>query len=73
MAQQIQKAAGADIFEIVAVDPYPEDYDTVVAQAKKEQEANYRPPLKTKCGNIADYDLVFVGSPSWWGSSAWRS
>lgn len=68
MAEQIQKAAGADIFEIVTVDPYPSDYDTVVAQAKKEQEANFRPKLKSSCGSIADYDVVFIGSPSWWGT-----
>ncbi|MDO4587986.1 MAG: flavodoxin [Planctomycetia bacterium] len=68
MAQQIQKATNGDLFEIVTVDKYPRDYDAVVAQAKKEQEANYRPALKTKCDNINDYDVVFVGSPSWWGT-----
>ena len=68
MAEMIQKGTGGDIFEVVTVDPYPVDYDTVVDQAKKEQEANFRPKLKTACENCADYDVVFVGSPSWWGT-----
>ena len=68
MAEMIQKKTNGDIFEIVTVDKYPDDYDTVVAQAKKEQEANFRPKLKTTFEKITEYDVVFVGSPSWWGT-----
>lgn len=35
-----------------------------------EIEANYKPDLKTKAENIASYDMIFVGSPIWWGTIA---
>lgn len=70
MAEQIQKATGADIFEIQPVKNYPEDYKTVEAQAKKEIDASYKPELKTKISNIESYDVIFVGSPNWWTTIA---
>jgi len=64
VAQQIQKATGADIFEIKPVKDYPAEYDEVVEQAKKEIRDEYRPALKTKLENISQYDIIFVGSPN---------
>lgn len=70
IAEDIQKATGGDLFEIVPVQAYPKDYDEVVAQAKKEIRADARPELKTKVANIAEYDVIFVGSPNWWSTIA---
>jgi flavodoxin len=70
IAEQIKEATGADIFEIQPVKEYPKDYDSVVAQAKKEVNANYKPELKTKVSNIGSYDTIIVGSPNWWGTIA---
>jgi flavodoxin len=36
IANQIHESVGGDIFEIVAVDPYPRNYHEVVEQAQKE-------------------------------------
>ena len=66
IANKIHENVGGDIFEIKTVDPYPTDYNTVVKQAKKEQEENYRPKLATKVDNIDSYDVIFVGYPDWW-------
>jgi flavodoxin len=52
----------------VAVDPYPRDYDEVVAQARKELKEEYRPKLKTKVENMGSYNVVFIGYPNWWGT-----
>ncbi len=68
IANQIRKSVGGDIFEIVAVDPYPSDYDAVVEQARKELREEYRPKLKTKVENMESYNVVFVGYPIWWGT-----
>jgi flavodoxin len=68
IANQIHKSVGGDIFEIQAVKPYPHDYDTVVQQARQELDSGYKPVLKTKLEDIKSYDLVFVGSPNWWGT-----
>ncbi|MGQ9515319.1 MAG: flavodoxin [Thermoproteota archaeon] len=65
IANQIHDGVGGDIFEIVAKDPYPSDYDEVVKQARKELKEQYRPKLKTKVDNMEAYDVVFVGYPNW--------
>lgn len=70
IAEDIQKATGGELFEIVPAQAYPKDYDDVVAQAKQEIRADARPELKTKVANIAEYDAIFVGSPNWWSTIA---
>jgi flavodoxin len=70
IAQQIREATGGYIFEIQPVKDYPDDYQTVVEQAKKEINSNYKPALKTKVKNIESYDVIFIGSPCWWGTIA---
>lgn len=70
MAEQIQSITGADIFELKTVAPYPKEYRPTTEQAKREQESGYRPPLSAKPENLSDYDLVFIGSPNWWGTLA---
>jgi len=68
LANQIQKSAGGDSFEIQAVEPYPDDYDACVRQAKEELNSGYKPALKTRVENITAYDVVFIGYPIWWGT-----
>ncbi len=68
IANHIQESVDGDIFEIVAVNPYPSDYDKVVEQARKELKEEHRPELKTKVENIESYNVVFVGYPNWWGT-----
>jgi flavodoxin len=70
IAEQIQKATGGVIFEIQPVKDYPSDYNTVVDQAKKEINANYKPALKALVKNIETYDVIFIGSPNWWSTIA---
>lgn len=68
IANRIHESVGGDAFEIVAVDPYPRDYDAVVEQARKELDEDYRPQLKTKVENMGSYNVIFVGYPNWWGT-----
>ena len=70
VASQIHQALGGDITEIQTVNPYPSDYKETTTQAKQELESGYKPPITTKIADIASYDVVFVGSPNWWGTIA---
>ncbi len=70
IANQIKAATGGDIFEIQPVKAYPEDYQTVVDQAKEEINSNYKPELKTKVEHMESYEVIFVGSPNWWSTIA---
>lgn len=65
VAKQIQRARNADLFEIVPAAAYPEDYEQTVAQAQRERESNFEPPLRATVPNLSDYDTVFLGFPIW--------
>jgi flavodoxin len=41
-----------------------------VKHAKEEIASSHKPALKTKFNNINSYDVVFVGSPIWYGTIA---
>ncbi len=68
VAEMIHNKVGGDIIRIETVAPYPDDYDTLVQQAKKEQAQNTRPEIKTKIPNINEYGVIFLGYPNWWSS-----
>lgn len=65
VAGLIYRALGADLFEIRAVKPYPDDYLETVEQARQERDSGYAPALESKVSNIDDYDTVFLGFPIW--------
>lgn len=68
VAEAIRDKTGGDLFEIQTVSVYPAAYKEQTEQAKKEISENYRPELKNKVANMAQYDVVFIGSPNWWGT-----
>lgn len=68
VAEAIHDKVGGDIFEIKTEGSYPEEYRPMTAQAKKEIQDGYRPKLTTSVDNIKQYDVIFLGSPNWWGT-----
>ena len=64
-AEYIQKALGADIFEIDTADAYPASYRECCRQAVAELKANARPELSSYPESISGYDTVFVCYPCW--------
>lgn len=67
-AGQVKEATGADIFEVKEVDTYPTDYHECTERAKKEIKANFMPEIKGMPDGIANYDVIILGSPCWWGT-----
>ena len=65
VAMQIHDKVGGDIYEIQVEKPYPNDYNVLVEQAKKELQSNYKPALKTKIKNIRQYSTIIIGYPNW--------
>ena len=70
IARHIQALTGCDLLDLEPVTPYPRDYDTVVSEAKKEKQQGFLPPLKNPLDMVSRYDVILVGSPSWWGTFA---
>ena len=68
IAEYIQKAVGADLFQVETVKDYPEDYTACTEEAKKELRENARPELKHMLTDISDYDNIVFAGPCWWGT-----
>ena len=66
MGKIIAEQMEADIFELVPVVPYPEDYDSCLDVATEEQRTAARPEYEEEIENWAQYDTVFIGYPIWW-------
>jgi flavodoxin len=65
IAEIIQSNVGGRLVALELEKPYPENYKATVEQVVKENETGYLPPLKTKIDSIQNYDVVFVGFPTW--------
>lgn len=70
IAELLQKATGADILEIDTLEPYKGTHQQVVDQGLRETEQGYMPPIKPLEKDLADYDIVAVGTPTWWYTMA---
>ncbi len=68
VAEAIHEKVGGILFEIKTEGSYPEEYRPMTVQAQKEIKDGYRPKLLTKVDDISQYDIVFLGSPNWWGT-----
>lgn len=67
VAKKVQSITGADIFEIVAVHKYPENYKACCDEALAEQRSNALPPLQNDI-DISAYDRIILAYPCWWGT-----
>lgn len=67
MAMTIQEAIGGGLFRIETTEEYPLEHETLVNQAKEEQNEDARPELATHIENVEQYNIIFLGYPNWWG------
>lgn len=65
VAEFIQQAVGGELVAIELQTPYPENYQDTVEQVRQENQTRYLPALKTRIKNIASYDVIFLGFPTW--------
>lgn len=50
------------------MEPYSSDYNTVLEEAQRDQNAQTRPELAEHVENMDEYDIVMIGFPNWWAS-----
>ncbi len=70
IAEELAHACGADLARIETVEPYPDDYDTTVKQAQDEVNAGFEPAIEPLEFDPAGYDVIAVGTPTWWYTMA---
>jgi flavodoxin len=69
-ANFIQKEVKGDIFELIQETPYPTDYKEATNTLRGDVDSDFKPVLKNKPQNLKKYDIIFLGSPVWWGQIA---
>ena len=62
VAAALSERMGADLFKIAP----QRGYSNVYLDSNREIRNGEQPELTGTVENIADYDIVFVGSPVWW-------
>ena len=77
VADYIAEATGGDLFELVPVDPYTDDDLDWTNDESRVSEEHENENLRdveltdTTVDDWAEYDVVFIGYPIWWGIAAW--
>ena len=69
-ANQIKKLVGGDLFRIEEVNKYPPSYQDVLKVSKVEIQNDIKPPIEKLVENIDQYEIVFIGTPNWYGTMA---
>ena len=70
VAQELQKQLGADIEAIEAVEPYSGNFQETITRGQREMQSGETPAIKPLKSKIADYDIIFLGYPIWFGTYA---
>ena len=70
IAEQLTNGTGADIARIETTEPYSGSHEDVVEQGKREVEAGFMPQINSISVNLADYDVIAIGTPTWWYTMA---
>lgn len=70
IALSLQKATGADIAKIETLEPYKGSYDDVVSEGQREVNRGCMRPIKPLDVDVQNYDVIAVGTPTWWYTMA---
>ena len=69
VAETIAELTGGDLYHITTVEPYPDDYASMLTRAQEELDNNARPELAGELPNLGDYDIIMIGYPIWHGAT----
>lgn len=70
VAQEIATRLNADIEEVTLVEPYDTAFQATIDRCMKDREQGITPEIQPLKSNIADYDVIFIGGPVWFGTYA---
>ena len=70
IAELIARKTGADLRELQPENAYPQNYNNVLAQAKREIQGKWYPALRPIEMDWSAYETVYLGTPNWWSSIA---
>ena len=63
---QLGDAARVDYLRVRTVEPYPSEYKPMTQVVKAEREQGIERKITAPAVNLKDYDVVILGTPTWW-------
>ncbi len=72
VAKEFAEKIGADIFEIIPVEPYTMadiKWTNPVARCNREQLTGKDVPVRGKIEGFENYDTIYIGFPIWYGQA----
>lgn len=70
IAEQLADACDADLERVDTLEPYPEDYQETVDQGQREVNDGFEPEIQPLEHDPANYDVIAIGTPTWWYTMA---
>ena len=67
-AQMLAGLTGGELFKIEQAQPYSEDYQVCIAQAKADLQKKARPEVLELPDDLDAYDEIYLGYPNYWGT-----
>jgi len=67
-AQMLAEITGGRLLAIEQAQPYSDDYQTCIAQAKQDLQSHARPEVLNLPDNLDGYDEIYLGYPNYWGT-----
>ena len=70
VAEEMANRLGADIEEIVCVNPYDTNFQACIQRCMQEREQGVNPDIQPVKADLSQYDVIFLGYPIWFGTYA---
>ena len=70
VAEEIAAKLGAESEAIAPVVAYDGDFQATIERSRQELESGTLPEIKPLSHKVADYDIIFLGYPVWFGTYA---
>ena len=67
-ARMLADLTGGELYKIEQAQPYSDDYQTCIAQAKADLQKKARPEVLDLPDDLDAYDEIYLGYPNYWGT-----
>ena len=67
-AEMLADLTGGELYKIEQAQPYSDDYQTCIAEAKADLQKNARPEVLDLPDDLNAYAEVYLGYPNYWGT-----
>ena len=67
-ANLLSEITGGELFQIIPVQAYSDNYNACIAEAQDDQRRDARPELEEYPESLEGYDTVYLGYPNYWGT-----